>query len=369
MKQKQSAPLLDEGFWRAVIVLAIISAVLMYGVVVFPVDRFLPEASVVSVYIDWLFKFCAFFSVPIMVYVNGMMIYFAIRYRKRPDEPMDAVGSEIHDNRALETTWTVIPAVLMVVLAVLSYFIIPMYYPTGQAYASNVTMEAIGHKWYFEFRYPGLKQSVENDMHLPVGVPVTLEITSYEDSTDIKTGAVLHSFWVPEFRMKQDMIPGLILPIHFTPSKIGVYHIVCAEFCGLGHSHMWGKVIVESKADFDAWYAMQQRAATAQAAGITPLTLAAGNASAGQTLFNAKCTVCHKAAPFSQRLVGPGLADLFNDPAHPDLVTGKKANSKDVADILEHGFRGDMGTMPNAQVNGLTAKDIADLVAYLKTLH
>jgi cytochrome c oxidase subunit 2 len=370
LKQDSSQPLLDGGFWRAVIVMGVISAVLMYVVVVFPIDRlFLPEASTVSVYIDNLFKFSMFFGVPILVYVNGFIIYFAIRYRLRPGESIDAVGSPIHDHPTLETVWTIVPGVLMIVLAVLSYFIIPMYYPTGQATASAVTMEAIGHKFYFEFRYPGLKQSVMNEMHLPVGVPVTLEITSYEESQDVATGAVLHSFWVPEFRLKQDMIPGMVIPIHFTPSEIGTFHIVCAEFCGLGHSHMWGKVVVQSKGDFDAWYADQQRAASAQAAGVKPIHLGGGDAGAGQTLFNAKCVVCHNAAPFAQRKVGPGLADLFDDPDHPNLVTGKPATAANVADIIEHGAHGDMGVMPTMQANGLSDKDVADLVAYLQTLH
>lgn len=369
MKQERSQPLLDAGFWRAVIVMAAISAALMYVVVIFPIERFLPEASTVSVPIDRLFKFCWFFGVPILVYVNGMMIYFAIRYRHRPDEPMDAVGSEIHDNRALETTWTVVPAILMVVLAVLSYIVIPMYYPTGQAAASAVTMEAIGHKWYFEFRYPGLRQSVMNEMHLPVGVPVTLDITSSEQTTDVLTGAVLHSFWVPEFRLKQDMIPGMVVPIHFTPSEIGTFRIVCAEFCGLGHSHMWGSIVVQSKPAFDAWYAAQQHAGLAGTSAMIPINFAAGHASGGQALFNTKCTVCHNAAPFAQRKVGPGLANLFDDPSHPTLVTGKKASPDNVADILEHGAHGDMGTMPDMQANGLSAQDISDLIAYLKTLH
>ncbi|HXW51933.1 MAG TPA: cytochrome c oxidase subunit II [Candidatus Acidoferrales bacterium] len=366
MKHEHPQHLLDAGFWRAVIVCGVISAALMYVVVIFPIDKFLPEASNVSVPIDRLFRFCWFFGVPILVYVNGMMIYFAIRYRHRPDEPIDAVGSPIHDNRALEAAWTIGPALLMVALAVFSYFIIPMYYPTGQAAASAVTMEAIGHKWYFEFRYPGLHQSVENVMHLPVGVPVTVDITSEEATDDVLTGAVLHSFWVPEFRLKQDMIPGMVVPIHFTPTEIGTFHIVCAEFCGEGHSHMWGSVVVQSKPDFDAWYQSQLHAASAP---VVAVNLAAGDAAAGQALFNTKCTVCHNAAPFAQRKVGPGLAGIFTDPAHPNLVNGQKATPENVASILQHGAHGAIGVMPDMQANGISNTDIANLVAYLKTLH
>jgi cytochrome c2 len=162
------------------------------------------------------------------------------------------------------------------------------------------------------------------------------------------------------------MVPGLVVPIHFTPTLIGTYRIICTEFCGVGHSNMWGKVHVVSQLDFDAWFAKQQ---TQAAAGGPPVNLTAGDATAGQALFQQKCSVCHNALPFDQKKVGPGLADLFDDPKHPDLVDGKKANPADVAQVLEHGFTGDMGTMPTMQANGISAIDIANLIAYLQTLH
>lgn len=359
---------LDAGFWRAVWVMAFISIVLMALVVVYPIDRwFLPEASTVSVPIDNIFKFSMFFGVPILVYVNGFLIYFTLRYRRRAGDLSAAIGSPIHDHRALETWWTIIPAALMVVLAVLSYFVIPEYYPTGQAFASAVTMEAIGHKFSFEFRYPGLRDSVYNELHLPLGVPVTMDVTSAEESQDTATEAVLHGFWIPEFRIKQDMIPGMVVPIHFTPSEIGTFRIVCSEFCGLGHSKMWGKVVVQSRPDFDRWYADQKH--SEGASHVEGIHLARGDASAGQVLFAAKCSVCHNAAPFDRRKVGPGLGNLFHDPQHPNLVTGALATPKNVAQIIQHGARGDMGVMPDMHANGLTPKDVADLVAYLQSLH
>jgi cytochrome c oxidase subunit 2 len=351
---------LDGGFWRAVIVMGVISALGMWGVVVFPIDHYLKEAAQPAADIDWIFRFMAFFSVPILVYVNGFLLYFAIRYRKRPSDSMDAVGSPIHDHRALEAWWTAIPAVLMLALGLISYNVLPKYYG---AQAATVTMEAIGHKWDFEFRYPGLKQSVYNDLYLPVNVPVTMDITSTEVREE---DAVIHSFWVPEFRVKQDMVPGLVVPIHFKPTLIGNYRIICTEFCGVGHSDMWGKVHVVSQSEFDAWFAKQQHQA---AAGAPPVKLAQGDATSGQAVFQQRCSACHNAAPFDQKKVGPGLADLFDDPKHPNLVNGKKANPADAADILEHGYTGSMGTMPTMQANGLSAADIANLVAYLQSLH
>jgi cytochrome c oxidase subunit 2 len=340
--------------------MGIISALGMWGMVVFPIENYLKEAAQQAADIDWLFRFMAFFSVPILVYVNGFIIYFVIRYRKRPSDSIQATGSPIHDHPALETWWTIIPAALMLALGLLSYNVLPKYYG---AQAATVTMEAIGHKWDFEFRYPGLTQSVYNDLYLPVDVPVTMDITSSEARED---DAVIHSFWVPEFRIKQDMVPGMVVPIHFTPDRVGTYRIICTEFCGVGHSRMWGSVHVVSQAEFNTWFAVQQKQSTS---GGPKVNVAAGDASAGQALFAQKCTVCHNAAPFDQRKVGPGLADLFDDPRHPALVDGKKANPTDVSEILEKGYTGSMGSMPNMQANGISSTDIANLIAYLKTLH
>ena len=360
MKQPAEERLLDRGFWIATGALAVISAALMALVVAYPIDRLLPEASSASIPIDFIFKFMAFFSVPIFVFINGYLIYFSLRHRVRKGDPPDATGSPIHDHRGLETWWTIIPSTLMVSLGIISYLVMPKYYLVGRD--SAATIEAIGHQFYFEFRYPGLPHTVVTELHLPLGVPVTIDTTSAEAD---ESRAVIHSFWAPEFRVKQDMVPGMVVPIHLTAIKLGRYRIVCGEYCGLGHSKMWGWIVVESKPDFDRWFAQQQKM---QAAAPRPVTLAAGDAVHGRILFTQKCAACHSAAPFAQRKVGPGLANLFNDPDHPNLVDEKPPTPANVADIIEHGFQGDLGIMPNMQANGLAGKDVADLVAYLKTL-
>jgi len=358
----RKAPLLDSEFWAVTVVLAVISGLLMWGVVIFPIDDYLPRASSAATDIDYIFRFMAFFGTPILVFVNGYIIYFAWRYHLRAGDDHQAVGSDIHDQPVLEAAWTIIPTILMVILGVISYLVLPKYYLASAA--SVATIEAIGHTFYYEFRYPGLNHSVVNEMHLPLGKQVTIDITSAEP--DIRN-AVIHSFWAPEFRVKQDMIPGMIVPIHFTPTRIGTYRIICTEFCGLGHSEMDGKVVVESQQDFDRWFQGQRMA---QALGGTQtIPLANGSATAGGRLFATKCTACHSTGSFAERKVGPGLGNLFHDPAHPELVTEKPANPADVADVIENGASGDLGTMPNAQVNKLTPQDVADLVAYLQSLH
>jgi len=364
LNETRKQPLLDSTFWSVTVLLTVISGLLMWGVVIFPIEDWLPEASSVAAHIDFLFRFMAFFGVPILVYVSGYIIYFAWRYHIRKGDSRLAVGSPIHDHPGLEAAWTIVPSIIMLILGVLSYIVMPKYY---LASASSVaTIEGIGHTFYFEFRYPGLAQSVDNDLHLPVNKEVTIYLTS--DEVDIRN-AVIHSFWVPEFRVKQDMIPGMIVPIHITPVKEGTFRIICTEFCGVGHSDMVGRVVVQSQADFDTWFKTEQHMQTQGATKGVTISITGGNATAGGQLFAAKCTTCHSTGAFDERKVGPGLGNLFHDTNHPKLVTGKPANPDDVADIIEHGFSGDLGTMPNMQVNQLTDKDIANLIAYLESLH
>jgi len=229
-----------------------------------------------------------------------------------------------------------------------------------------LTMEAIGHQFKFEFRYPRLKTSVYDDMHIPVDTPVTLQVTS---------GDVIHSFWVPEVRLKADMVPGLIQTLRFTPSKVGTYRIICTEFCGVNHGNMLATLHIDSQQDFGHWLATEFKA---QGQGSGPLALNTGQASAGQQLFGQKCSSCHSTGPFEQKIVGPGLGKLLSDPTHPNLVTGEKPNAVDISHVLINGYQGpdnsqgksgpSIGVMPNRQANALSNQDIANLVAYLTSL-
>jgi cytochrome c oxidase subunit 2 len=183
----------------------------------------------------------------------------------------------------------------------------------------------------------------------------------------ITSSDVIHQFWVPEIRLKAAGVPGLVQNLNFTALHSGTYDIACSEFCGSGHSVMQGKLIVEPVAAFNAWLASEKK--TMAAAGAT-VDLAGGTADAGKAIFAQKCSACHNNPPtaFDQKLVGPGLAKITDDPAHPNLVDGKPPTPENIAGILQNGFSGDMGTMPNRQANALSDKDIANLVAYLTSL-
>lgn len=354
---------LGPGFWQVTTVLLLICIANTLYWLFGNIDWLLPSASQPvsdrASDVDGLFKFMAVFGGDIMLIVAGYVIYFAIAFRARPGEPVDAIGVPVHDHPKLEFWWTVLPTLLLVILTALS---IDVWHKIQFGVSSpGLTTEVVAHQFYFEARYPGLKTPVTSTtggMHLPVGVPVRILITSAD---------VIHQWWVPEFRLKMAAVPGLVQNLNFTPARTGTFTITCSEFCGVDHSKMQGKLVVESVPAFNAWLHGEEKEAAAAGA---PINLSEGNAAAGQAKFQQTCSACHHypPTPFDQKLVGPGLLHISDDPAHPTLVTGKPPTPQNIAWILQNGFTGPIGSMPNRQANGLSDKDIANLVEYLESL-
>ena len=354
---------LGPGFWPVAIGVTVFNLISAYFIITFDVSGFLPEAAAPAADIDALFKFMTVIGNAIFSYVAVFVVYFSIVWRRRATDAPDAVGIQVHDSPKLEFWWTAVPALLVVILAVFSVKI----WSNLQAQAGDVlTMESIGHQFKYEFRYPKLKASVYDEMHVPVGVPISLHVTSAD---------VIHSFWVPEVRIKYDMVPGLVQTMRFTPTKVGTYRVICTEFCGTNHGNMLAKMVIDTPGDFDKWLGKQ---AQMQASGGAPVALA-GNAASGQTVFTAKCASCHNAnAGFDGKIVGPGLGKLAIDPAHPDLVTGEKPDAAGISHILINGYQGPdkstgkdgaaLGVMPNRAANGLSSADISNLTTYLLSL-
>ncbi|MFY9779825.1 MAG: cytochrome c oxidase subunit II [Candidatus Baltobacteraceae bacterium] len=351
---------LGPGFWPFAIALTVLNVAVALLIYYAPLDFFLPgesnEVADRAADIDALFKFMSAFGFAIFTYVAGFVIYFAIVFRRRRGEPRETIGVQIHDSPTLELWWTIVPVLIIVALIWMSINVwAKVQFGNG---SPALTMEVIGHQFYFEYRYPGLKSSVYSNgeaMHLPLGEPVRVLVTSAD---------VLHSFWVPEIRLKATAVPGLVQNVNFTPTRTGSFQIVCAEFCGVDHSVMQGQLIIESPAAFRKWFAGEQTKAVSAA----PVSLAGGDAAAGKAVFTQKCAACHAIAPFEQKIVGPGLAKLTDDPKHPTLVDGKPPTPDDIGEILENGYTGPLGAMPNRQATGISDKDIADLVAYLSSL-
>jgi cytochrome c oxidase subunit 2 len=360
---RKSGTDLGPGFWQVGIGLTIFNLIATYFIATWDINKVLPEAGAPAGDIDALFKYLTVLGSAIFVYVAGFIVYFAIVWRRRPSDGPDAIGVQIHDAPKLELWWTIIPSILVITIAVFSVKI----WANLQNTAGDVlTMEAIGHQFKFEFRYPGMKNSVYDDMHVPAGTPVTLNITSAD---------VLHSYWVPELRVKADMVPGLIQTLRFTPTTVGKYRVICTEFCGTQHANMAGNIFVDTQQDFEKWRGEQLKAA-GQSAG--PINVASGQVAAGQALFGQKCSTCHSVGPFTQKIVGPGLGHLASDPAYPKLVTGDAPDGAGISHILVNGYQGpdnsqgknapSIGVMPNRQANALSNQDIANLTVYLLSL-
>jgi cytochrome c oxidase subunit II len=358
------APAVRVGreFWLVTALLAVLSLGAIAFWYWFPIEQYLPAAIVTARQVDTLFRFMAATGSALYIFVGGYLLYFVIAFRVRASDPPDAIGVQIHDNHKLELWWSIIPAIFVVLLSVVS---IKIWYEIMLEPQNGLVVQAIGHQFDFTFRYPQINGEITDEMHLPIGVPVTLNLTSSD---------VIHSFWVPAMRLKNDTVPGLVTEIRFTPRLAGRYKIICTQFCGVLHSQMNKQVLViEDQAKFNAWYHGWQvknaHVSNALATTTGPaIDLSNGNVGAGQTLFTQKCSACHSTGPFDQRIVGPGLKAVLHDPNHPKLVDDDPATPANVAKILQTGYTGSIGTMPNATTNGLSDSDIANLTVYLNSL-
>ena len=234
---------LGRGFWVVTAVLTVLAVAAIVFCYVFPLERYLPAAIVTARQVDDLIRFMSATGSALYIFVAGYLIYFAIAFRAKASDAPDAIGVQIHDNRKLEFWWTVIPLIFVLVLSIVS---VRIWYEILLEPENGLVVEAIGHQFYFSFRYPQINGEVTDEMHLPLNVPVTLNLTSAD---------VIHGFWVPAMRLKNDTVPGLVTTIRFTPRLAGRYPIICTQFCGVEHSEMDKQVLViEDKASFDRWY-------------------------------------------------------------------------------------------------------------------
>ena len=346
---------LGPGFWQITALIVIVSALMSYFTWISDWPIGLIPAGDPAPSTDFLFKFLGIVASWIFNIVTIYTIYFAIVFRRPKDAPASAIGVQIHDQPVLEFWWTVIPTILVVILAIFS---VKIWSDIQNTQGDVLTVEAIGYQFGFQFRYPKLAQPVTGIMHLPLNTPTTIHVTSRD---------VLHGFWIPEMRIKADMVPGLVNTLRVTPTKAGTYRIICTEFCGDGHGLMKTQVVVENQQDFAKWF--HQQGGTAGGGGSSAaIALGAGKSDAGQALFGQKCSACHSVGPYTQKLVGPGLGQIFSDSAHPKLVNGADPTPQNVAMILKNGYQGDLGIMPSSQVNQISNTDIANLVAYLVSL-
>jgi cytochrome c oxidase subunit 2 len=199
-----------------------------------------PEsASTAAGPIDTLYDVLAVISAYIFALVTSILVVSVVHFRKRsPDDLSD--GEPIHGNTRLEVIWTTIPALLMVGAAVYSGLVLA---DIEESKADTTTVKVTGEQFAWTFEYPG-QDLRTGELHMVEDRPYLFEVTAKD---------VLHSFWVPQFRMKRDAVPGMTTRVRVTPTRKGRYPLTCAELCGLGHSTMRATVVVEDQAGFDRW--------------------------------------------------------------------------------------------------------------------
>jgi cytochrome c oxidase subunit 2 len=203
------------------------------------VPGWLPDAaSKEAGRIDFVFWFVTIICIIIFAVVASMMTYAVLKFRRRPDDDTD--GPPIHGHTGLEIVWTAIPTVLVTAIAIVSAVVLAKNDAAG---ANPLRVNVTAQQFAWTFTYPQYKKT-SAVLKLPVDQSVVLRMTTKD---------VIHSFWVPEFRQKQDLTPGIHPTLHITPTKIGTYPVICTELCGLGHALMRSRTQVVSKRDFENW--------------------------------------------------------------------------------------------------------------------
>jgi cytochrome c oxidase subunit II len=290
--------------------------------------------------IDSVYWLVTIICVAIFAIVAGVAVYAIYKFRAPPDDLDD--GSPIHGHTGLEIVWTLVPTALVTLIAVYSGVALAKAENVpddGEHRVVNVTAEQFA--WTFE--YPDIElQNGDPLRSAELVLPVDQVVEFLIPSKD-----VLHSFWVPEWRMKQDAVKDITTRTVVEPTEIGTFDVICTELCGLGHAIMRSKARVLSREDFDAWVAEQRRLA------------AEGGAVQGEALFTSQCGSCHVLqAAGTQGQVGPNLDEVLQG-ADADFV---RESIVDPSASIAEGYE---DVMPKNFGEQFTDEQIEGLVDYL----
>jgi cytochrome c oxidase subunit 2 len=262
------------------------------------IDWFPQPASTSADKIDTLYDVLLICSVPIFVLVMTIAIYSVLRFRAKPGDMGD--GPPIHGNTRLEIIWVTIPFIMVTALAIYAWITLD---DIEAKQPNEMVVNVTGQQFTWTFQYPSEKLDAK-ELVLPVNRPVDFKI---------HTKDVLHSFWVPQFRLKSDAVPGLTTEIRVTPDRVGSYEVVCAELCGIGHSTMRQYVRVVPAGEFQSWVSRQKKAASGGGGGTAGGGQGGGAPDAEQIFTSAGCSGCHTLAKAGATAkVGPDLGKLGN---------------------------------------------------------
>lgn len=242
--------------------------------------RWMPEqASSISSEVDAVYYFLVIVSAILTVLIAGLIVYFAIKYRR--GSPADRSTGTTHFY-AIELTWIILPFLLTLVMF---FWGAHVYLKQTRPPASAMQFQCVAKQWMWKIQHPQGNAEV-NELHVPLDQPIAIRMIS-ED--------VIHSFYVPAFRVKQDVLPGRYTTIWFQPTKVGSYHLFCAEYCGAKHAEMRGTVHVLEPSQYQEW--LNQKLVTS------------GSSATPSLLSELRCTSCHLNGDRPGR--APSLGGLF----------------------------------------------------------
>jgi cytochrome c oxidase subunit 2 len=257
--------LLNKNFYLILIISAVFGISFWIG---FNVNLLPVEASINAPIYDELFQILFIIGLIIFIGMTIAVIYSLFKFRKRKDQFGDGIALE--GNLSLEIVWTIIPSIIVLIIGLYSYNIYDRMggmkelnhshemmtsnsdkiwagisqASNNEVASNNLAVEVSAMQFAFLFNYPK-GEFISGELHVPVDHKVSMKMESKD---------VIHAFWVPEFRIKQDIIPGQPTILNFTPTKIGKYPIICAELCGPYHGGMRASIIVEKESDYKDWF-------------------------------------------------------------------------------------------------------------------
>jgi cytochrome c oxidase subunit 2 len=297
------------------------------------------RASTTAGSVDALFIFlltlCGFMALAIFT----MIIVFAIRYRRRPGHQAE----QIEGSDALEFTWTFIPFGIFLFIFVWGAYI---YFQERTPPQGAAEVYTVAKQWMWKFQHVEGQREI-NELHVPVGRDVRMIMTSQD---------VIHSFYVPAFRIKQDVLPGRYTVAWFRATKAGTYHLFCAEYCGTMHSGMIGSVVVMEPAQYEAW--------------LSGGAVAGSLANTGQGIFQSLgCSTCHR---FDTQGRGPNLIGVFGKPVLLEdgrtVIADENYIRESILSPAAKVVSGFKPIMPTFQ--GIVSEEqLNALVAYIKALN
>lgn len=308
----------------------------------------LDPKSDLAIEIDNLWNLTLVLGVGVSLITFAILAYILYHFRWRPDSPQP---KQVHGNTTLEIAWTLVPAVLISIVAVPT--VRTIFYTYRDAPPDALTVEVEGWQWWWAFRYPmanGDTIVTANEFHVPVGRTVRLQMRSKD---------VIHSFWLPQMGGKRDVIPGRMNEIVFTPLEAGVYLGQCAEFCGESHALMKMRLIAHEPEDFERWLANESLPAVAVAEADSSIAI-------GQELYmTTGCAGCHTIQGVSQGRLAPDLTHVARRSTIAAGILDNNAQNLH-AWIKDSPSLKPGSLMPNL---GLTDQQVEYIVAYMQTLY